>query len=64
MIEKGRICRVGFLPCLINKKGQPEVLEKDSRGRKVFEYVERITKEAGLNASYQWAGDEIFVFDR
>jgi poly-gamma-glutamate capsule biosynthesis protein CapA/YwtB (metallophosphatase superfamily) len=60
-VDGGQISRVGYLPCLINKQGQPEVLKNDERGRQVFDYMDKITREAGLNARYEWAGDEVVV---
>lgn len=62
MIQEKRIIRVSYLPCMINKQGQPELLKKDERGEEVFKYVEKITREAGLNASYEWRGNEVFVY--
>jgi hypothetical protein len=60
-IDSGRISRAGYLPCLINKQGQPEVLENDEKGQQVFDYMDKITRAAGLNARYQWAGDEVVI---
>ncbi|MFC1535486.1 hypothetical protein ACFL7M_19230, partial [Thermodesulfobacteriota bacterium] len=60
-IDDGSISRVSFLPCLINKKGQPEILMNDERGQQLFDYMDKITKEAGLNARYEWEGDEAVV---
>ncbi|HEX8969832.1 MAG TPA: CapA family protein [Chloroflexota bacterium] len=51
----------GFLPCVINQRSQPEVVGRDDRGRQVLEYVQRISHEAGLNASLSWRGDEVAV---
>jgi len=61
IFEGNKITRVSYYPCLINKTGQPELLKHDERGQKVFDYMERITREAGLNAKYAWDGDEILV---
>ena len=61
-IEEKKIAGVSYLPCIINKQGQPEVLKQDERGEAVFNYVERITREAALNARFEWRGDEVFVF--
>jgi poly-gamma-glutamate capsule biosynthesis protein CapA/YwtB (metallophosphatase superfamily) len=59
-ITDGKISRAGYLPCLINMKTeQPEILKHDARGREVFDYMDRITKAAGLNARYEWDGDEV-----
>ena len=61
MIEDGEITRVSYLPCLVNKKGAPEILKKDERGQQTFDYVEKITRGADLNARFQWEGDEVVV---
>jgi hypothetical protein len=61
-VDNGQITRVSYLPCLINKQGQPEILKNDERGQEVFNYVDRITREAKLNARYKWEGNEVVVF--
>jgi poly-gamma-glutamate synthesis protein (capsule biosynthesis protein) len=63
IVEEGRITRLSYLPCLINKSGQPEALKHDERGQEVFDYMEKITREPGLNARYAWAGDEVMVLE-
>ncbi|MBN1847104.1 MAG: CapA family protein [Deltaproteobacteria bacterium] len=60
-VEQGRISCASFLPCLIDKQGRPEILRNDDRGRKVFQYMDKITREAGLNARFEWEDDEILV---
>ena len=60
-VEAGKIKRVSYLPLLINKQAQPEFLKKDSRGQEVFDYMEKITQGAKLNATFSWYGDEIVV---
>jgi hypothetical protein len=61
-ITNGKITRSGFLPCLINmEKDRPELLKHDARGQEIFDYMDRITREAGLNARYEWDGDEIII---
>jgi poly-gamma-glutamate synthesis protein (capsule biosynthesis protein) len=52
---------VGFLPCLINKQGQPEILKHDERGQQVFDYMDKITKAVRMPTQYEWDGDEIVV---
>ena len=61
VIEDKKIVRVSAIPCWVNKKGQPEVLRNDDRAKQVFEYMEKITREAGLNARFERDGDEIVV---
>lgn len=61
LVEGLRITAVRYIPCLINQQGQPEVLPRDVRGQQVFDYVERITRGADLNARFTWVGDEVTV---
>ena len=60
-VEDRKIAQISYIPCLVNKQGQPEVLGKDARGQQVFDYMDKITQEAGLNARYEWKGDEILA---
>ncbi len=61
VINDGKISRTGFLPCLINNLGQPEILKHDERGQVIFDYMDKITREAGLNARFIWDGDEAVI---
>jgi hypothetical protein len=62
-IEDRKISQVSYLPCYIDKEGRPEVLTRDSRGEAVFEYMNKITRQADLNAVFTWsgAGDEVVI---
>jgi poly-gamma-glutamate synthesis protein (capsule biosynthesis protein) len=62
IIEGGKIYRLSYLPCLVNKKSQPELLKNDERGQEVFKYMDKITQGAGLNARYKWEGDEVVIY--
>ena len=43
---------------------QPEILKKsDKRGQRAFDYMEGVTGEAGLNARYEWEGNEVVVHE-
>jgi poly-gamma-glutamate synthesis protein (capsule biosynthesis protein) len=61
IIKDGKISQVGYLPCFLNDKRQPEVLRNDEKGRQVFDFMDRITKESGLNTRYKWKGGEVVV---
>jgi poly-gamma-glutamate synthesis protein (capsule biosynthesis protein) len=61
VIDDGKITQVGYLPCLINAQKQPEILKNYERGRQGFEFMDKITKDAGLNTHYDWKGDEIVI---
>lgn len=62
VIEDKKVAKVSYISCMVNKKGQPELLRNDERARQVFEYMEKITREAGLNARFEQDGDETIVF--
>ena len=62
IIEDKKIARVSCIPCWVNKKGQPEVLKNDERAGQVIGYMEKITREAGLNARFERDGDQALVF--
>ncbi len=57
--ESGKFSRAGFLPCIVNKQGQPEIRKNDAEGKRVFEYMNKITKGFGLKTIYRWDGEEI-----
>ncbi len=61
-IEDGRITQVGYIPSLISKQGQPEVLKHDARGQQIFDYMDHITRKAGLSARFEWDGDEVVAY--
>jgi poly-gamma-glutamate synthesis protein (capsule biosynthesis protein) len=61
-ISKEEITKVSFLPCLINKNGQPEPLEPgDGKFEKVKEYVEDITRQADLDTKFSAEDGEVTV---
>ena len=62
LVDHGEISRVSYLPCLIDKKGRPEILKNDEEGQQVFLYMDKITREADLNARYAWEGDEVVIY--
>ncbi|MBN2401770.1 MAG: CapA family protein, partial [Spirochaetes bacterium] len=64
IINNKKITKISFIPCIVNKKGQPQIFKKsDDKGQQVFDYMQKITLEAGLNAKFDWAGEEVAVFE-
>jgi hypothetical protein len=59
-IESGKVTRIGCIPIIVNKKGQPEIMKNDDQGKRVFDYLDKITRGARLNARYHWEKDEIY----
>jgi poly-gamma-glutamate capsule biosynthesis protein CapA/YwtB (metallophosphatase superfamily) len=60
-INNGKITGASYLPVWLNKQDQPEILKHDARGQVIFDYMDQITQEAGLNVKYEWEGDEIKI---
>lgn len=59
----GRIEQVGFIPCLINPSNQAVPLTPDSPdGARVIEYMRLVTRDAGLNTTYEVGGAPIGGF--
>ncbi len=57
-----QIERVSFLPVMINKQSQPEImLRGDKRSSDVFEYMQWLCKDQNLDTKLFFDGDEIVV---
>lgn len=63
-LDRKGVRSAGFRPCFVNRHSQPEVLGNDERGQEVARYVEKISLRAGLNASFEWAGDQVLFYRR
>jgi poly-gamma-glutamate synthesis protein (capsule biosynthesis protein) len=61
IVQDRKISQVGYIPCIVNKQGQPEVLKHDARGQEVFDYVEKITRMENMNARFEWHGDWVVI---
>lgn len=64
VIEEGKIIGTNYVPIIIDKNSRPMVVANKEAGNQVFDYVERITAEAGLNAAYSWKDDRVQVFEK
>ncbi len=60
-VSEGEVVGAGFVPFVINQRSQPEPVGHTARGEEVLDYVGRITREAGLQATFTWRGDEVAV---
>jgi poly-gamma-glutamate synthesis protein (capsule biosynthesis protein) len=63
-VDQQGLVRAGFLPCWINGDSQPEVHGRDKIGEQVTDYMRHITSEAGLNASFEWDGNQVTIWRR
>lgn len=61
-IVDGRIEKVSYLPVMINKAGQPEILPPGDRGAdEVFKYVEWATEDQKLGTRFAYEGGEAII---
>lgn len=60
-IRDRRLAGITLVPFVINKKGQPEPHGRDDAGEQVMAHLRTVTEGAGLNAKFEWSGDEIAV---
>ncbi|WP_394233751.1 CapA family protein [Niallia oryzisoli] len=61
-IEDGEIKKVTYIPCYINNNCEPEiVVNDDSLGQGVFNYIEDISNSENLNVKFSWDGDEVLI---
>jgi poly-gamma-glutamate capsule biosynthesis protein CapA/YwtB (metallophosphatase superfamily) len=62
VIEEGKIRRLSYIPCYVNKNAEPEIVGwSDIRGQKVFNYLEDISRSEKLAVHFSWDGDEVLV---
>lgn len=53
--------QAGYLPCVINRRSQPEIVGRGPAGQQVFDYVESITRQAGFDTRFEWQADGLGV---
>ena len=61
IVDGGNILRLSYIPCIINAQKQPEILKNDEKGKQLFDFMEKITRFAGLNTQFRWEGNEIVI---
>lgn len=61
IIEDGKIASYRMVLMKVEKNGVPYVHGQTETGQEIFDYMQRITDEAGLNARFDWDGDEVVI---
>jgi poly-gamma-glutamate capsule biosynthesis protein CapA/YwtB (metallophosphatase superfamily) len=62
IIEDGKIQKVSYIPCYINKQSEPEIVARSEvRSRQVYGYIEDISRSEGLKVHFSWDGDEVII---
>lgn len=61
ILEDKRIVENRMVLMKVERDGVPYVHGHTEVGQEIFDYMERITREAGLNARFAWDGDEVVI---
>lgn len=62
VVSDKRIQAVSFLPVMINKQGQPEILKsEDKRSDEVLNYMKWCCQDQNLETKLQFEGDEVII---
>ncbi|MEW2507748.1 CapA family protein [Amycolatopsis sp. NPDC047767] len=60
-LRGGAVSRLGLVPCLIDPHGVPVPVSREAGGEDVVGYLRKATEGAGLNAKFDWDGDEVVI---
>ena len=61
-VDNKRINQVSYIPIIINQQNQPApVSPSDIKGQEVTRYLEDVTREADLNATFRAVGNEVVI---
>lgn len=61
VIEDKKVVSYRYIPMKVETDGVPYVHGQSKEGQEIFDYMEKITREAGLNAKFNWDGDEVEI---
>ena len=61
IITDGAVSSYRMVLMKVEKDGVPYVHGHTAKGQEILNYMQRITREAGLNASFCWDGDEVVI---
>ncbi|MFC2048483.1 CapA family protein [Chloroflexota bacterium] len=63
IISEKKIQRVSYIPVILDADyANPEPLPRsDQRTQEIFQYMEEISRAAGLDTEYYWEGDEVVI---
>lgn len=61
ILEEGKVVSYRMVLLKVEKDGAPYVHGHTEIGQEIFDYLQNITKEAGLNAIFSWDGDDVVI---
>ena len=63
-VDAGGVVSAGFVPCWIDEQARPVAHGEDEQGRETADYVEAITREAGLDTPLRWRDGQVVFYER
>lgn len=64
IVEDGKIVQTRYIPMIVERDGVTRTVTRENGGQEVFDYVQKITEGAELNAAFAWDGDEIVISEK
>lgn len=62
LIEDGKIKRVSYIPCFVNKNSEPEIVKRNNPlAQEVYDYFEDISRSENLPVNFAWDGDDVVI---
>lgn len=61
IIENGRIAEFRMILMVTEKSGIPYVHGQDEKGKACFDFMQKITADAGFDTKLSWDGDEVVI---
>ncbi|MBN2061013.1 MAG: CapA family protein [Deltaproteobacteria bacterium] len=62
VIEDGKIKRLSYIPCFVNKDSEPEIVSEDNPlGQEVFDYIQEISQSENLEVNFKWDNNEVLI---
>ena len=61
VLENGAVASYRMVLMKVERDGVPYVHGQGETGQEIFDYMQRITEEAGLNGRLAWDGDEVVI---
>ena len=61
VLEDGKVASYRMVLMKVERDGVPYVHGQGEVGQEIFDYMQRITVEAGLNGRLAWDGDDVVI---
>ena len=61
ILENGAVASCRMVLMKVERDGVPYVHGQGETGQEIFDYMQRVTIEAGLNGRFRWDGDDVVI---